>query len=181
MGKRLRLLGTLLLLCTTLCGQKRPLEGGRELKAGFSVGAGGLHWYLGPSAEVYYRSLRVHLVPGLAYAGVGAVVQLGPVLRRPDCNHRPFYLAVGVLDDWLLGRSLRPNDIANRTVFLGTLGLHHALDVRGRKYLEYGVGVLHWRRTRTAAEGKTPGLETGFAPMLELRLGGIFRWPVPPR
>lgn len=142
---------------------------------GISAGVGGVYGYFGPGFFVRYRPVVLHVVPGVASAGVSLAVPLGPKLWDPGCVHRPFFVELVAVDDWLLGNTLRPDHVSNRRVFMGLVGLHQRLDVRDRKFLEVSVGVAYQQNRLRATESQPASTNTLIYPMLSLRMAGFVR------
>ena len=179
----------LVLFLCTLCaspasaqrGRKRlkneadvlPMNQPPSLLVGFSVGAGGQQLWAAPSVDIHCADLTLRTVPGPFYFGGGLQYRFGKTVRATDCNHRPIYVSLGYLDDWLLSPILRGSQSTLETqgVWVAMVGLRRNLNPRGTTFFEYGVGISRYSELRRV--GDVEGSRSYFAPTIELRLGLI--------
>jgi hypothetical protein len=150
-----------------------PMNQPPSLLVGFSVGAGGQQLWTAPSVDIHYADLTLRTVPGPFYFGGGLQYRFGKTIRATDCNHRPIYVSLGYLDDWLLSPLLRGSQSTLETqgIWVAMAGLRRNLNPRGTTYFEWGVGISRFSELRRV--GDLEGSRSYFAPMIELRLGLI--------
>ncbi len=143
------------------------------LQLGFSFGAGGQQLWVAPAVDVHYGDLTLRTVPGPFYFGGGLQYRLGKKIYATDCNHRPVYLSVGYLNDWLLSPLLRgaSSTLVDQSVVPIMVGLRRNLNTRGTVYAEVGVGAA-WHSDSRRALG-VESSQAHWGPMFELRLGLI--------
>jgi hypothetical protein len=163
-----------LLLAAAIPAQvwSQPRDARRDWHFGISGGAGGQHYLAGVSADAHWQRFSFRLAPGLFYLSPGASWQFGPKYLTYEGATRRFYLGLYGHYAWLLGPRLFANpDQAGRFQIHSLLGYRQPLNPTSSLYLEAGAGLAYqrdWFRGETAAAN-------GFFPMVEVRIGGIFR------
>lgn len=142
---------------------------------GASVGAGGVNFPAGPTADLAYGPLTLRVFPGLFYLSAGLQWQPGLYIKRRDCNHIPLYIAAAFHYNWLLGRPvlLQNRGITGQQVYMLTIGARYHLNFRKTLYLELGGGVALFA-DGISQQNETPFTRNFYLPMFELRLGGLF-------
>jgi hypothetical protein len=145
-----------------------------RIQIGVSGGFGGVHGWGAPSFDVIWNRLTARVSPGLYYLGGGLTYQLTHFdsKRRHD---RILILSGYYLNDWLLankGPGLVRND---QHVYMLMPGIHVNLDHRGTIYLEVSAGGMYVHERQFAREDRNiRNVSDHFAPMAEIRIGGIF-------
>ena len=143
---------------------------------GASLGLGGGHYVVGPSADVHYGPLTGRVAPGLLYMSAGIAWRPGIYVKRKDCNHLPLYTAFYFHHAWLLANTLllRERAVRNQQIYMLLIGARYTLTPPKPVYMEFGIGVALQSERVDAGDGPGAYNRLGYLPMGELRLGGIF-------
>ncbi len=143
---------------------------------GASLGVGGGHYVVGPSADVHYGPFTGRVAPGLLYMSAGIAWRPGIYIKRKDCNHLPLYTAFYYHHAWLLANTLllRESSVRSQQIYMLLVGARYTLTPPKPVYLEFGVGVALQSERVDAGDGPGAYSRLSYLPMGELRLGGIF-------
>ncbi|MCZ2355560.1 MAG: hypothetical protein LC115_02545 [Bacteroidia bacterium] len=151
-----------------------------RVKFGGSIGAGGLHAFFQPSADVHWRGASLRLSAGTHYIGIGYSQKIGfyrPILwwRKPTRRlDRPIFLSFNYLEDyWLANKTPRGTPRRDRDIFMLLAGVHANLNYVGSVYFQVAFGAMYLIEKYNPVLGKPIKNIHIITPMVEVRLGGI--------
>lgn len=151
-----------------------------RVKFGGSIGAGGLHAFFQPSADVHWRGASLRASIGTHYIGAGFSQKIGyyrPILwwRKPTRRlDRPIFLSFNYLEDyWLANNTPRGGPRRDRDIFMLLGGVHANLNYVGSVYFQVAFGVMYLVEKYHPVQNKPIANIHIITPMVEVRLGGI--------
>lgn len=170
----LSLLALLLLITWGLPtrGHSQWLEPHR-IKIGVSGGFGGVHAWGKPSFDVHWHRLTGRVSPGLRYLSGGVTYKLAyfnPKVRKD----RGIILSAYYMNDWLLNNRRSNEFRRDQSIWMVMPGIHVNLNHRGDVYLEVSGGPLYMHERIFNDDKSIRSKRDYFAPMGEIRIGGIF-------
>lgn len=140
---------------------------------GMSAGFGGLHAWGKPALDIIYGRLTARIAPGLYYMGGGLTYHLAhfnPKVRKD----RIIIISAYYNNDWLLSNKKSNEFRRDQSLYMVMPGIHVNLDHRGTIFLEVSGGLMY-QHERIFNDDKTiKSSGDHFAPMGEIRIGGIF-------
>ena len=145
-----------------------------SINFGLGLGAGGNHFILKPSIDVFYGKFDLALAPFLDYFSVGLRYKFG---RYHYCNkltpHFPnIYIGYSYHHSWLLGKKMFFNrDVSKVQLHTIIVGLHKDLDYRRIIFIEGGIGGSYAKRYFPTLNG----WRDAFYPAFEIRMVGVFQ------
>lgn len=144
-----------------------------RLQIGVSGGFGGVHAWGKPSFDLIWGRLTGRVAPGLHYMSGGLTYQIAhfnPKVRRD----RILILSLYYHNDWLLANKKSNEFRRDQHLWMLMPGIHVNLDHRGTIFLEVSGGAMY-QHERIFNQDKTlKSVGDHFAPMGEIRIGGIF-------
>lgn len=144
-----------------------------RIKAGASLGFGGLHTWGKPSFDINWWRFTFRVAPGLKYLGFGATYQLyffKPRMRKD----RMIILSAYYNTDWLLANSKAAELRKDQHIYMLMPGIHVNLNYLGTVYFEVSGGLAYIHERMLTSDRQYIGARDHFIPMGEVRLGGIF-------
>jgi hypothetical protein len=152
----------------------------KRLRIGASLGAGGLHTYVGPSVDVHYHTTCLRVSPGFLFYGVGITQKAGFWRKSNGIDKIPIIFSFYYLDDYLfttVKRNLNPSVPQRKDLdlYLIMAGAHFPLDRRDRVFGEAQIGMMIVREHFFDFYDIPVPSKTYFYPMVEVRIGGILQ------
>ena len=144
-----------------------------RLQIGMSGGFGGLHAWGKPSLDFIYGRLTARVAPGLYYMGGGLTYQLAhfnPKVRKD----RILILSAYYNNDWLLSNKRSNEFRRDQSLWMLMPGIHVNLDHRGTIFLQVSGGLMYQHERIFNDDKSIRSAGDHFAPMGEIRIGGIF-------
>ena len=162
----------LLWVCTAASLRAQWLEPTR-LHIGVSGGFGGVHAWGKPSFDLIYGRLTARIAPGIKYMSGGLTYQFA--FFNPKVRHdRILIISAYYHNDWMLLGKRSGETYRDQHIYMVMPGIHVNLDHRGTIYMEVSAGPMY-QHERIFTEGKAlKSVGDHFAPMGELRIGGVF-------
>jgi hypothetical protein len=144
-----------------------------RLHIGMSGGFGGLHAWGKPSLDLIYGRLTARAAPGLKYMSGGLTYQFA--FFSPKTRHdRILVLSLYYHNDWLLAGRRSTEFRRDQNIWMLLPGIHVNLDHRGTVFLEVSAGPLYQHERIFDSDRSIRSVGDHFAPMGEIRIGGIF-------
>ena len=151
----------------------------KRLKIGASLGAGGLHSFVGPSLDLNYHKTYLRVSPGLFFYGIGITQKAGYWHKRNGRDKFPVIFSFYYLDDYFLSQVKRdlskPNQRKDLKMLMVMMGAHMPFDRLDRHYWEIQTGLMYARQQYHDFEGIPVPTKHLFFPMIEFRIGGILQ------
>lgn len=152
----------------------------KRLRIGASLGAGGLHTYVGPSVDVHYQNTCLRVSPGFLFYGAGITQKAGFWRKSNGIDKIPIIFSFYYLDDYLftsVKRELNPSAPQRRDLDLYMImaGAHFSFDRRDRVFGEAQIGLMIVREHFFDFDNIPVPSKTYFYPMVEVRIGGILQ------
>jgi hypothetical protein len=160
-------------LCLIPClGFTQWLEPHR-IQIGVSGGFGGVHAWGKPSFDVHWHRLTARIAPGLRYMGGGLTYKLA--YFNPKVRHdRVLLLSAYYTNDWILNNRPANEFRRDQSIWMLMPGIHVNLDHRGTIYFEVSAGGMYMHERTFSDDRSVMAKRDYFAPMGEVRIGGIF-------
>jgi hypothetical protein len=159
-----------LLLCTS--AQAQWLEPHR-IQFGVSGGFGGVHAWGKPSFDVHWNRLTARVAPGLHYMSGGLTYKLA--YFNPKVRHdRVVILSAYYMNDWILNNRRATEFRRDQSIWMLMPGIHVNLNHLGTVYFQVSGGMMYMHERTLSQDREVLSKRDHFAPMGEVRLGGIF-------
>jgi hypothetical protein len=144
-----------------------------RLQFGMSGGFGGVHAWGKPSFDLIYGRLTAHIAPGIKYMSGGLTYQLAHF--NPKVRHdRILILNLYYHNDWFLANKKGAEFKRDQHVWMLMPGIHVNLYHRGTIFFEVSGGLMYQHERLFNADRSIRSAGDHFAPMGEVRIGGIF-------
>jgi hypothetical protein len=144
-----------------------------RLYMGMSGGFGGLHAWGKPSLDLIYGRWTARFAPGLRYLSGGVTYHLAHF--SPKTRHdRIVILSLYYHNDWLLANKKSFEFRRDQNIWMLMPGIHVNLDHRGTIFMEVSGGLMYQHERIFNSDKTIRSAGDHFAPMGELRIGGIF-------
>lgn len=144
-----------------------------RIKIGVSGGFGGVHAWGKPSFDVHWHRLTARVAPGLHYMSGGLTYKLA--YFNPKVRHdRVLILSAYYMNDWILNNRKATEFRRDQSIWMVMPGIHVDLKHTGSIYLEVSGGLLYMHERTFSDNKEVMAKRDYFAPMGEIRIGGIF-------
>ncbi len=144
-----------------------------RLYVGMSGGFGGVHGWGKPSLDLIYGRWTARFAPGLKYLSGGVTYHLAHF--SPKTRHdRIIILSLYYHNDWLLANKKSAEFRRDQHVWMLMPGIHVNLDHRGTIFFEVSGGLMYQHERIFNPDKTIRSAGDHFAPMGEVRIGGIF-------
>jgi hypothetical protein len=144
-----------------------------RIKAGVSLGFGGLHTWGKPSFDINWWRFTFRVAPGFKYLGFGATYKLyhfKPIQRKD----RVIILSAYYNTDWLFANKAGSELRKDQHLYMLMPGIHVDLNYLGSVYFEVSGGLMYAHERLLTQNREFISAHDHFLPMGEIRLGGIF-------
>jgi hypothetical protein len=144
-----------------------------RLYVGMSGGFGGVHAWGKPSVDLIYGRWTARFAPGLKYLSGGVTYHLAHF--NPKVRHdRILILSLYYHNDWLLANKKSAEFRRDEHIWMLMPGIHVNLDHRGTIFFEVSGGLMYQHERIFNPDKTIRSAGDHFAPMGEVRIGGIF-------